>query len=52
MIIGPSLKVKVKMNGSTPIYELWEDDRYLGEVSVQWVVEMIHQLAGALRWVK
>ena len=52
MIIGPSLKVKVKMNGASPIYELWDEDRCLGKVSAQWVVEMIHQLSGALRWMK
>jgi hypothetical protein len=50
--VGPGIRVVVKMNGTSPIYELWEDKTYHGEVSAQWVVEMIRELAGALRWVE
>lgn len=50
--IGPKIRVKVKMNGDSPIYELWEDQICRGEVSSQWIIEMIQHLAGVLRWEK
>ncbi|MBM7047593.1 hypothetical protein [Rhizobium lusitanum] len=50
--IGPEIRIKVTMNGNSPIYELWEGQTYRGEVSAQWIIEMIQHLAGALRWEK
>jgi len=52
MIIGPEIRIVVKMNGDSPIYELWEKDFFHGEVSAAWIVEIIREFAGALRWVK